>query len=129
LVTIFAGAINLLNDLLVSQTNAIKKSLNTNSFYALELYQALTRAQDRWELTVTQLLGEHPAVAIIGETAGALRGACLRSFPEILVDVRTPAPAATRDVNSSSVADITYSVSRALTSNTPQLIPVSSGRL
>jgi hypothetical protein len=111
LVIIFKKPINTLNDLLVAQTNAIKRSLSTNAFYALELYQTLSGLQGRWEESIKLMLGDAELEAIVAEATAANRGACLRSFPEILVDVRTPAPTGMKEMNSSSVADITYTVS------------------
>jgi exocyst complex protein 7 len=112
LLTIFKSPIKTLNDLLTTQTNTIKRSLNANTFYALELYQTLNGLHGQWEESVRQLLGDQDMEKTVAEAAAAMRGACLRSFPEVLVDVRTPAAAGTRDVGTSSVADITYTVSR-----------------
>jgi len=110
LVTIFKKPINILNNLLLAQSNAIKRSLSTNAFYALELYQTLSGLQGRWEESIKLMLADPELEAIVAEAAAANRGACLRSFPEILVDVRTPAPTGMKEMNSSSVADITYTV-------------------
>ena len=109
--SIFKAPIKTLNNLLVNQTNIIKRSLNANTFYALELYRTLNGIQGRWEGSIKQMLDDQEMEKIVAEASGALRGACLRSFPEILVDVRAPMATGPRDMSTSSIADITYTVS------------------
>lgn len=114
LLPIFTHPLQILSDLLSTQTSLIKRSLSSQSFYALELYQTLSSLQQDWEEVTGELFGggeeEMVMQRMVGEGAAGLRQACLRSFPEILVDVRAPLSGSSRDVGSSSVADITYTV-------------------
>jgi exocyst complex component 7 len=111
LTSIFSSPVNLLSDLLTTQTSIIRKSLSIHTFYALELYQSLLRIQPRWEEACRDWTGDLKALTMIGDASTVLRGVCLRSFPEILVDVKNPPPASrVSDGPSVGVADVTYSV-------------------
>lgn len=110
LASIFSTPTRILQELLTSQINVIKKSLESNAFYALDLYRVLHHLQPRWQDTINQFFAADEDMGkIVVEGTAALRQACLRSFPELLVDVRTSTRA--KDSSLSSVADITYSVS------------------
>jgi exocyst complex protein 7 len=98
---------------LASQITSIRKSLSNNTFFAFELYSTLLALQPRWESAVRELTGDAKLVNVIAEQSAVLRGVCLRSFPEILVDVKSPMVASRRsagDVQTVGVADVTYSV-------------------
>ncbi len=49
LADMFGAPSGMLADLLAAQTGVIRKQLAVHTFYALELHQALLKAQPRWE--------------------------------------------------------------------------------
>ena len=79
---------------------------------ALELYTALIAAQANYEHIASRCLikTNSPAAPEIlnplSQTLSTLRSLVLRSFPEMLVDIRTTAGQG----NTSGISDVTYSV-------------------
>lgn len=112
LASIFGPSLNALEDYLTSQISIIKKSLTTSTFYAFELYQTLVQRQTDWQEITGELDFDQKTSKLVEETGNTLRGACLRSFPEVLVDIRTSQTGTKGD--SSSIADVTYRVRRHL---------------
>jgi exocyst complex protein 7 len=107
--SIFATPANMVEELLNSQIAYIKKSLASQTFYALELYQTLLHVQPDWEAITTELDFDPSVVRLVSETLNSLRNPCLRSFPEALVDIRVSP--SSRKGETSSIADVTYRVS------------------
>jgi exocyst complex protein 7 len=108
LASIFNPSLNLFEDVLTSQIATIKKSLAASTFYAFGLYQTLLQHENDWQEVTAELDFDPPVPTLLAETANTLRGTCLRSFPEVLVDIRTSHSSAKGD--SSSTADVTYRV-------------------
>ncbi|KAJ9123578.1 hypothetical protein QFC24_003794 [Naganishia onofrii] len=104
--SIFATPANMVEELLNSQIAYIKKSLASQTFYALELYQTLLHVQPDWEAITTELDFDPSVVRLVSETLNSLRNPCLRSFPEALVDIRV-SPSSGKG-ETSSIADVTY---------------------
>lgn len=92
--------------------NTIKRSLSTHTFLALELYTALIAAQSTYEhvatrcLEMTQAPRSAETLTPLSQILSTLRSLVLRSFPEMLVDIRTTSGQG----NTSGIADTTYSV-------------------
>lgn len=92
--------------------NTIKRSLSTHTFVALELYTALIAAQSNYEhiasrcLTKTNSPVAPEVVTPLSQPLSTLRSLVLRSFPEMLVDIRST----TSQGNTSGISDTTYSV-------------------
>ena len=98
--------LNLANNALQPTLNTIKRSLSSHNFVALDLYQSLIRLQAKWEPTVHKCLSmtdanlSDPNAQALLSTLNApisnLRNLTLRSFPELLVDIKmakgTPGP-------------------------------------
>lgn len=108
LLSIFATPVNLVEELLNSQITYIKKSLASQTFYALELYQTLMHVQPDWEEITNELDCDPPFVRLVSETLSSLRNPCLRSFPEALVDIRVSKSSGKGET--SAIADVTYRV-------------------
>lgn len=90
----------------------IKRSLSSHTFVALELYTALIAAQSTYEHVASRCLNKtnSPASAEIlqplSQPLSTLRSLVLRSFPEMLVDIRSTSASG----NTSGISDTTYSV-------------------
>ncbi|KAJ9120136.1 hypothetical protein QFC22_003034 [Naganishia vaughanmartiniae] len=106
LLSIFSTPVNHVEELLNSQIAYIKKSLASQTFYALELYQTLLHVQSDWEEITNELDCDPPVVRLVSETLNSLRNPCLRSFPEALVDIRVAQSSGKGET--SSIADVTY---------------------
>lgn len=65
--------------------NLIKGNLNKHVFLALAVYEELANAQPAWNDVHTRAGKKENELK---ETLVSLRGVCLRSFPEFLLDVR-----------------------------------------
>lgn len=109
LISIFGPSLNLLEDVLTSQIATMKRSLTSSTFYALELYQTVLQHESDWQEITSELDFDPPTSRLLVETATTLRSVCLRSFPELLVDIRTSHSTVKGDT--SSIADVTYRVS------------------
>jgi hypothetical protein len=94
-----------------SIVSIIKKDLPRYTFLALCLFTLLQPLQAQWESAISsRTTGESGSE--FREILNNLRGICVRSFPEVLVDVQTAAMgagAAGREVGT-SVAPITRQV-------------------
>ncbi|KAH9031730.1 exocyst complex component exo70 subunit [Lactarius hengduanensis] len=64
----------------------IKRSLHKYTFHALACYSALSARQDRWDELITRRAERKENE--LKEDLHALRGVCLRSFPEFLADIK-----------------------------------------
>lgn len=110
LANIFGPSLNALEDLLTSQIAMIKKSLTSTTFYAFGLYETLVQHQGDWQEITGELDFEARQIKLVEEASTTLRGACLRSFPEVLVDIRASQTGSKGE--NSSIADVTYRVRR-----------------
>jgi exocyst complex protein 7 len=92
--------------------STIKRSLSTHTFLALELYTALISAQSTFEHVSSRCLemAHSPQtpelISPLSPILSILRSLVLRSFPELLVDIRSTSAAG----NTSGIADTTYTV-------------------
>lgn len=76
----------LFNTTLSSLSTLIKRSLHKYTFHALASYAALSTCQDRWDDLITRRAERKENE--LKEGLHALRGVCLRSFPEFLADLK-----------------------------------------
>ncbi|KAG1772870.1 Cullin repeat-like-containing domain protein [Suillus placidus] len=95
----------LFTDTLSSLTSLIKRSLHKYTFHALSAFSALTMSQSRWESVLAKRGREGNELR---DGLNAIRGVCLRSFPEFLADLKLAAVGKGGDL-SVSLADITIS--------------------
>ena len=96
--------------------NTIKRSLSSHTFVALDLYQSLVKVQGKWDALLTKCFSMTHTDASTSEARelstavttplSTLRGLVLRSFPELLVDIRTTQ---TKAGSSSAISDSTHS--------------------
>ena len=84
--TLLAPVNSLFTTTLTLLINMIKANLNKHVFFALAAYQELSNAQATWD-DVQGRTGKTENE--LKESLTALRGVCLRSFPEFLLDVRS----------------------------------------
>jgi exocyst complex protein 7 len=77
---------SLFNSTLSSLSALIKRSLHKYTFHALASYSALSTCQDRWDELITRRTERKENE--LKEGLHALRGVCLRSFPEFLADLK-----------------------------------------
>jgi exocyst complex protein 7 len=84
--TLLTPLTTLFNITLSSLSTLIKRSLHKYTFHALASYSALSMCQDRWDDLITRRAERKENE--LKEGLHALRGVCLRSFPEFLVDLK-----------------------------------------
>ncbi|KAF8491339.1 exocyst complex component exo70 subunit [Russula emetica] len=84
--TLLTPLITLFNITLSSLSTLIKRSLHKYTFHALASYSALSMCQDRWDDLITRRAERKENE--LKEGLHALRGVCLRSFPEFLADLK-----------------------------------------
>ncbi|PVF94062.1 hypothetical protein CPB86DRAFT_766482 [Serendipita vermifera] len=83
--TLLAPVNSLFTTTLTLLINLVKSNLNKHVFLALAAYEELSNAQSVWG-EIQKLGGKKENE--LKETLVTLRGVCLRSFPEFLLDVR-----------------------------------------
>ncbi|WWC61383.1 uncharacterized protein I303_103966 [Kwoniella dejecticola CBS 10117] len=95
--------------------NTIKRSLSTHIFLALDLYRSLSTIQSTWDTIISKCLSmtntpssleTKDMLSILNQPISTLRSLSLRSFPELLVDIKSSRADGSP---SSSIADTTYS--------------------
>ncbi|ORX34454.1 Cullin repeat-like-containing domain protein [Kockovaella imperatae] len=112
-----AHPLNLVNTAMQPTINTIKRSLSTHTFVALDLYQSLLSVREQWDkalrkcLSMTDAAGSsiEEVLDLQNALAGAisnLRSLVSRSFPELLVDMRTNSSGG----NTSAISETTYSI-------------------
>ncbi|KAI0280138.1 exocyst complex component exo70 subunit [Russula aff. rugulosa BPL654] len=84
--TLLTPLTTLFNTTLSSLSTLIKRSLHNYTFHALASYAALSTCQDRWDDLITRRAERKENE--LKEGLHALRGVCLRSFPEFLADLK-----------------------------------------
>ena len=77
---------SLFKSTLSSLSILIKRSLHKYTFHALASYSSLSVHQDRWDELITRRAERKENE--LKEDLHALRGVCLRSFPEFLADIK-----------------------------------------
>jgi exocyst complex protein 7 len=97
---------------LSSLSALIKRSLHKYTFHALASYSSLSAHQDRWDELITRRAERKENE--LKEDLHALRGVCLRSFPEFLADLKLAGLGRGGDVGT-GCADFTISVRYPLT--------------
>ncbi|CAE6449936.1 unnamed protein product [Rhizoctonia solani] len=103
LVTVFASSLSTLSSL-------VKKNLQNNIFMALAIYSSLSYSQERYTEIMLRRTGRKDNDLSTG--IHSLKGVCIRSFPELLLEIKTPAmspPTATpgRGEIGTGIADVT----------------------
>ncbi|KAH7344564.1 Cullin repeat-like-containing domain protein [Rhizoctonia solani] len=103
LVTVFASSLSTLSSL-------VKKNLQNNIFMALAIYSSLSYSQERYTDILLRRTGRKDNDLSTG--IHSLKGVCIRSFPELLLEIKTPAmspPTATpgRGEIGTGIADVT----------------------
>jgi exocyst complex protein 7 len=106
--------LTLVNNTITPTISTIKRSPAAHAFVALDLYQSLTRLQSRWEPAVAKCLSMVDAppsaqflTSVLASHIATLRQLCVRSFPELLVDIRSASMQ--NNAPSSAISDTTYS--------------------
>ncbi|KAG2746580.1 hypothetical protein P692DRAFT_20954767 [Suillus brevipes Sb2] len=103
--TLLTPLLTLFTDTLSSLTSLIKRSLHRYTFHALSAFSALTMSQSRWDSVLARRGREGNELR---DGLNAIRGVCLRSFPEFLADLKLAAVGKGGDL-SVGLADITIS--------------------
>ncbi|CAE6424142.1 unnamed protein product [Rhizoctonia solani] len=103
LATVFSSSLSTLSSL-------VKKNLQSNIFMALAIYSSLSQSQDRYTDIMLRRTGRKENDLTTG--IHSLKGVCIRSFPELLLEIKTPAmspPTATpgRGEIGTGIADVT----------------------
>ncbi|KAK4687879.1 exocyst complex component 7, partial [Tremellales sp. Uapishka_1] len=107
-----------LSNTLSPTINIIKRKLTQHIFLALDLYQSLIRFQPRWEQSISKCLAmantpSGPESKLLHtalhQPISTVRGLVMRSFPELLVDIRSPPTTGNNANPSTSISDTTYS--------------------
>ncbi|KDN37796.1 hypothetical protein RSAG8_09951, partial [Rhizoctonia solani AG-8 WAC10335] len=82
LVSVFSSSLSTLNSL-------VKKNLQSNIFMALAIYSSLSNSQERYTDIMLRRTGRKDNDLSTG--IHSLKGVCIRSFPELLLEIKTPA--------------------------------------
>ncbi|KAK8870005.1 hypothetical protein IAR55_000575 [Kwoniella newhampshirensis] len=107
--------INLLDKTIAPTLSTMKRALSSHTFIALDLYSSLSSLQQRWDQTISHCLsatstpstpGTKDLQTALNQPVSTLRSLSLRSFPELLVDIRS---AKTDGSPTSSIGEVTYS--------------------
>ncbi|KAG8690052.1 hypothetical protein FRC09_012160 [Ceratobasidium sp. 395] len=103
LVTAFTSSLSNLSAL-------VKRNLQNNIFMALSIYASLSEAQEQYTDIIIRRAGRKDNDLSTG--IHALRGVCIRSFPELLLEIKTPAmspptPTPGRGEIGTGIADVT----------------------
>ncbi|TFY63520.1 hypothetical protein EVG20_g6281 [Dentipellis fragilis] len=112
--------LSLVSSTLSSLTSVIKRSLHRYTFLALAVYGTLSSLQPHWDAVISaSISGSNGAQKADGfnalkEAVHALRGVCMRSFPEFLADVKMAALGKPGAELGTGIADFTASTIRYL---------------
>lgn len=110
-----ASPLTLANKALSPTLSTLKKYLSRHTFTALDLYASVSRLLPQWDHIMSSCLArlgtlQSPAttelVTALDQPVNTLRSLSLRSFPEMLADVRS---AKTEGPPTSAISDVTYS--------------------
>ena len=86
---LLAPILGLFGTTLGSLISLIKRSLHKHTFLALSTYEALLKLLPRWESLLN--LREGGSSNEVKEGLNSLRAVCLRSFPELIADIKSGA--------------------------------------
>ncbi|KAF9242082.1 Cullin repeat-like-containing domain protein [Melanogaster broomeanus] len=89
--TLLKPLLRLFADTLSSLTSLIKRSLHKYTFHALATHSALSSSQSRWEVLLTRRGEGRRETNELKDGLNAIKGLCLRSFPEFLADLKLAA--------------------------------------
>jgi exocyst complex protein 7 len=104
-----SSPVNSFASTLSSLTALIKRSLHTHAFLALSTLGALSSNQTRWDAALAPAKGGSAAKKDeLRDASSAVRALCLRSFPELLADIKTAA--IPRGEVGTGIAEITQQV-------------------
>lgn len=115
--TVLAPVASLFYTTLTLLVNLIKSSLNKYTFLALTTYEELSNALPQWD-DVLKRAGRKDTD--LRDIIGQLRGVCLRSFPELLLDVKAAGTKTSGDLGT-GIHEITKMVVEYL-SQIPEVI-------
>ncbi|XAO24207.1 hypothetical protein I312_103002 [Cryptococcus bacillisporus CA1280] len=110
-----ASPLTFANKALSPTLSTLKKYLSRHTFTALDLYASVSRLLPQWDHIMSSCLArlgtlQSPAttelVTALDQPVNMLRSLSLRSFPEMLADVRS---AKTEGPPTSAISDVTYS--------------------
>lgn len=105
-----APLLSMFSSTLSTVQTAVKKNLLSHVWLALQLWTSLTQLQPVWDDVMRARAGRKENE--LSEVAHAIRGVCLRSFPEFILEVRQaglPGPKVTEI--GTGVAEVTKTVS------------------
>ena len=108
--TLLTPLTTLFNTTLSSLSTLIKRSLHKFTFHALASYSALSMCQDRWDDLITRRAERKENE--LKEGLHALRGVCLRSFPEFIADLKLAGMGKGGEIGT-GCADFTITVRRS----------------
>lgn len=108
--TLLTPLLTLFSNTISSLISLIKRSLHKYTFLALSSYESLSSLQPRWgELLQRRGMDARREKNELKDGLQALRGVCLRSFPEFLADIKLAAMGKGGDI-STGLADFTLKV-------------------
>lgn len=87
--SLISPMISLFSSTLSSLNALIKRSLNKNTLLALSAFSSLSTAQSRWDDVMCRRAGRKENE--LKDSLHTIRAACLRSFPELIADIRAAA--------------------------------------
>ncbi|KAI6162546.1 Cullin repeat-like-containing domain protein [Pisolithus thermaeus] len=89
--TLLTPLLQLFTDTNSSLTSLIKRSLHKYTFHALSAYSALASSQVQWETLLGRRGEGRKDTNELRDGTNAIKGVCLRSFPEFLADLKLAA--------------------------------------
>ncbi|KAI6028869.1 Cullin repeat-like-containing domain protein [Pisolithus orientalis] len=89
--TLLTPLLQLFTDTNSSFTSLVKRSLHKYTFHALSTYSALASSQVQWEALLARRGEGRKDANELRDGTNAIRGVCLRSFPEFLADLKLAA--------------------------------------
>ena len=108
--TLLSPLLTLFSNTISSLISLIKRSLHKYTFLALSSYESLSSLQPRWdELLQRRGMDARREKNELKDGLQALRGVCLRSFPEFLADIKLAAMGKGGEV-STGLADFSLKV-------------------
>lgn len=89
--TLVTPLLDLYTDTHSSLSSLIKRSLHKYTFHALSAYSALASSKSRWETLLERRGDGRKDTNELRDGLNAIKGVCLRSFPEFLADLKLAA--------------------------------------
>lgn len=105
-----ASPLKLVNGTMNAVVTSIKRAMSAQTMTMLDLYASLNEFQPRYEEVVgSTFQGQaHDLQNALSQPLSLLKGMALRSFPERLIDIRTPLPKGGPHTMSTAVSDTTH---------------------